>query len=538
VESYQEKPSRTLEEYWAMARRRRWWLIPAMFLGWALTLGSTWFISPKYRSETLIIIEQQKVPEHYVVPNVAIDLQERLQSMTQQILSRTRLQGIIEKFQLYGNGQTPLNSEALVQRMRQDINIELVQAPGRPGELSAFTISYSAPSPTLAQQVTNRLSSLFIEENLRNRQQLSENTTQFLENQLEQARADLTAQEQRLRDYKSQYLGELPEQLQTNVQILSSLQTRLQAASEALDQANQQRLYLESLLGQYRALRAQTGRTGGASVSSPTLDEQLSKLKAELADISTRYTPNHPDVLRLKHQIEVTEKLKNRPDAEAKSRTSSETSGDLETAKSVADLQAISPMLQVEGQLKANQLEVANRQQQIRDLERQINAYQNRLNLTPIREQQLSNITRDHEQSRVNYESLLNKKMQSQMATNLEKRQEGEQFRIIDPPNFPLKPYWPNRFQFSLFGLGIGAFLGLGITLLMEFIDARIYREEDLREKDMQALLQAPILAGIPVIETATAQRQRRWYRRLETAFASLLVAVMPTITAFAYFRG
>ena len=226
----EERPVRSFQEYLAIALRRRWYLILPMFLGWALVVLSTWFMSPKYRSETVIIVEQQKVPEQYVVSNVAVDLQQRLQSMSQQILSRTRLLGIIDSFQLYRrNGRKQPDPDLLVQQMRKDIKIDLVQAPGRPWELSAFKISYSAPTALLAQQVTKELSSLFIEENLQNRQQLSEDTTKFLENQLEQARKNLASQEERLRDFKARYLGELPEQLTTNIQILSGLQARLQA---------------------------------------------------------------------------------------------------------------------------------------------------------------------------------------------------------------------------------------------------------------------------------------------------------------------
>jgi polysaccharide biosynthesis transport protein len=165
MDSSKEKPLITLKDYIAIARRRLWWLVIPLVLGWAMVLSAAWFVPPRYRSETVIIVEQQKVPEQYVLPNVAADLQQRLQSMTQQILSRTRLLGIIENLQLYGGNTKQRDPDVLVQQMRSDIKIDMVQAPGRPWELSAFKISYSAPYPALAQQVTSRLSSLFIEEN-------------------------------------------------------------------------------------------------------------------------------------------------------------------------------------------------------------------------------------------------------------------------------------------------------------------------------------------------------------------------------------
>jgi polysaccharide biosynthesis transport protein len=531
---FHKTSERSLQDYLLIARRRQWWLILPMFLIWALVMLASWFIPPKYRSETVIIVEQQKIPEQYVVANVAIDLQQRLQSMTQQILSRTRLMGIIDSFHLYEKNQKQSDADPLVDQMRKDINIDLIQAPGRPWELSAFKISYSAPNPELAQQVTQKLSSLFIEENLRNRQQLSEDTTQFLENQLEEARKNLATQEERLRDFKTKYLGELPEQLQTNIQILSGLQSRLQAATDALDQANQQKLYLQSLLGQYKALRSQLAVGRGDSGLNPlSIDEDLERLKAQLAALSSRDTLKHPDVVHLKKQIADVESLKQQMDADLKSAKSEETTDAVGRPRSLSDLQAISPMLQIDGQIKSNQLEIVNRKQEIGRLEGQIEAYQARLNLTPVREQQLAAITRDHEQSRTNYESLLNKKMQSQMATNLEKRQEGEQFRIIDPPNFPQKPFSPNRLKFSLLGLIAGIILALALTAFAEMMDERVNGEEDLL-----SVTPVPILVAIPLLQTPAEHARRIWQYRLQMAAVVLLTIVIPAITLVAYYRG
>jgi len=526
VDNLEETPSLTLENCLAIARRRRWWLILPLFLGWGLVVVTGRFIPAKYRSETVIIV--QKFPEQSLLPNLALDLQERLQSMTEQILSRTRLLEIIQRLHLYGQDQALRDSDALVEQMRQAIKIDFVQALGRSGDLSAFKVSYSAPSARLAQQVTNELTSLFIEENLRNRQLLSQNTTEFLGNQLDEARRNLGQQEQRLREFKSKYLGELPEQMQGNLQIASGLQARLQVATEALDEANQQKLYLESLLTQYRSLRSHLESAGGEAVGPMTLDEQLDKLKTELADLSVRYTPTHPDVLRVKEEIASTEKLKRQLEAESKSRKPGESVDSARIVTNPAELRSLAPALQIEGQLRANELRIANREQDVKKLEKQIEDYQGRLNFMPIREQQLAAIARDHDQSRANYESLLTKKLQSEMATDLEKRRQGELFRIIDPPNLPQKPYWPNPLQLSLLGLATGAVLGLGITVLMEMVDQRIYRREDLRD-----LVPAPVLVGIPPLWTAGEQRKQSWHRRLETVAATVLVSMIPVLTLF-----
>src|ERR1700751_104920 len=227
-----ESPVSNWEEYWKIAYVRRWWLLLTPFLMWAIFWTVTWFLPSRYRSVTVILVEQQKVPEQYVISNVAADLQDRLQSMTQQILSRTRLQSIIESFHLYPEERK--KAQDLVERMREDIKIDLVKAAAHQDALTAFKIYFSYGDPQTAQRVTNELTTLFIDENLRARQQQSENTTGFLQNQLEEARKDLAAQEQRIRQFKAQYLGELPGQMQSNLQILAGLQSRLATENEAL----------------------------------------------------------------------------------------------------------------------------------------------------------------------------------------------------------------------------------------------------------------------------------------------------------------
>ncbi len=534
LEQYQSKPARTLEDYSTIAWRRRWWLILPLFLGWSGVVIAGRFISPRYRSETVIIIGQQRVSEQYVLPNIALDVQARLQSITQQILSRTRLLEIIGRFRLYQRDQKPVDSDGLVERMRRDIKIDLIQAMGRPGELSAFRVSYSAPTAALAQQVTSELTSFFIDENLRNRRQTSQNTTQFLEEELEAARLDLGRQDERVREFKARHLGELPEQLQNNIQILSGLQTRLQANTDALDEANQQKLYLESLLAQYQGKNDQVrNQNTGAEMSAASVDDQLARLNAELADLSSRYKANHPDVRQLKDKIATLQQLKNQADTAVQLSTGEETASSSRVARSPSELRALGPALQLESQLSANKLKIAHLEQNARKLDRQIEEYQNRLNVVPLREQEYAEINRDHEQARAAYESLLSKKTQSEMVTNLEKQRQGELFSVIDPPNLPQRPYWPDRFKLSLLGLVLGAVFALGVTALAEMRDIRIHRDEDLRD-----LLTVPVLAGIPMLQTAVEQRRQQLRRRVDAIAASVFVTLIPAITLLAYFRG
>lgn len=478
---------------WQRLRRRRWWLAMPLFTVWAVVWSVSWFLPAVYRSETLILVEQQKVPEQYVVSNVTADLQERLQSMTQQMMSRTRLLRIMDEFQLYPELRSRRTPDEWVERMRQDIQMELVQAPNRRGDLAAFKIAYLCRNARLAQQVASRLSSLFIEENLKSRQQQSQETTNFLQSQLGEARQSLSEQEMRVKEFKSRYLGELPGQVQSNMQILGGLQSQLQQEMEALGHAKQQSVYLESLLGQWRSAQ------GGAVLAPSAVDQELESQRAQLADLSAHYTERHPDIRKLQEAIIRTEALKQRL------RPAGELGGGGAVRSSPG-----TPLAELESQLKANRVEIANREKSVKGGERQIQGYQSRLNTAPLREQQLADLTRDYDQSRKNYESLLAKLDDSSMATNLEKRQQGEQFRVLDPPNLPQKPYSPQRLRLSLIGLLAGLVLGVGGMAGAEAVDDRIYCRADLKE-----VSDAPVLSEIPplltVAEVDRKKRQSIW---------------------------
>jgi len=523
-EQIQQEESTPSAHYLDILLRRRWWLIASVVVVWALALGLSLLLPAKYKSETLVLIEQDSVPAQYVTPNVSIDIQQRLRSLTEQIMSRTQLARIAQEDHLYGNQPGQVVSDASLTSMRADISVELIKPPGQ-AEVSAFKIAYSAPNPTLAQKVTGHLSSLFIQDSLRDQQQLSKDTTQFLEGQLNSARADLEQQEKLLSDFKKKYLGELPEQLVGNVQILSGLQGRLTAATAALHQAEQQKLYLASMLGAARP----SGDTSPSTIATPA-DEQIEKMKDDLARLSAQYTQRHPDVIHLKERIESAEKAKREAES---SPGSGATPAQSEGAAGLRSERAISPRSQLESQFKANALEIANLKKEVRDLEREIGQYQARLNLTPLRQQQLAEVTRNYQQSQTNYESLLAKKQQSGMATDLAKARQGEQFRMIDPPSLPQKPYWPNPLRFSGIGLFVGLCLGLAGVALLETVDARVYSEDDL-----QRWVSAPVIATVPALTTSAEKKRQTWLRGVEIGIAALLVALVPALTFMAYLKG
>jgi polysaccharide chain length determinant protein (PEP-CTERM system associated) len=522
-----QKSMKGLDEYWAMVVRRRWWILGPLFLGWLIVFASAWIIPPKYTSETVILVEQQKVPQQFVMPNVQVDLEERLQSITQQVLSRSRLLAIINNLHLYQGLFFSSPDDQIIQ-MRKDIRIDLIQtppAPGKPAELTAFRVSYVADKPQIAQQVNTQLASYFIDENVRASQQQSESTTNFLDSQLTSAAAALAAQEKKIREYEAAHMGELPDQLQSNLQILNGAQGQLQAAIDARDKALQQQAYLNSLATQYDAM----GITEQTPAQSQTNAQQLEMARAELAALEAKYTPDHPDVKKTKETIS---KLEQMQKDTADSKSDDKDSGDKSTA-TPSQLQAMTPVMQIQSQIKANKLEIQSREAQIAKLEGKVNQYQVRLNATPGRQQELSDIMRNYDESKKNYDTLLGKTMSSSLATSLNRQQQGDQFRIIDPPSLPEKSSFPDRFKFSLAGLGIGLALAFVFGVGTEFLDDRIRSEQDLIDT-----AQLPVLAEIPPLPTDREIAAQRWKPWIAVAAAILIAIIIPTGIWYAYFWG
>jgi polysaccharide biosynthesis transport protein len=521
--------SRSLADYWAIALQRRWAIMLPLFVSWGIVWTVSWFIPSSYTSEALILVEEQKIPEQYVMPNVTESLQDRLQSMTAQILSRTRLQTTIERYGLYqtkGKTGKVMPTGDPVESMRKDIKIEPVDSSSHPGQLTAFKIDYSASSPQLANEVNTELTSLFIQEDLKSQQELSQGTTAFLEGQLADAKAKLEEQEEKVRAFKARHFGDLPSQTETNVQILTGLQNQLETTQRDLDSAKQHKLYLESLLQQYQAVQSQTnvGTDNSSGPSVTAYDKELATLQQELADARSRETDEHPDVIALKEKIARTEKLRKdlladiaaHADADKTNKTVDPT-----TSTEVAH-GSTTPIMQVQSQLKAVTLEIDNYQKHAKDLEGQIADYRGRLNMTPQTEQELADVSRGYEESKANYDSLLKKQNQSQLATSLQEQQQGQQFKLLDPPSMPYKPSAPNRVMFSLGGLAAGAGLGVALALLLEFKKNVVRKQEDL-----EGIVPARVLVGIPHLNEPGEDRFNATFRWLEIAAVSVMAVLI-----------
>jgi len=525
-ENLEQQDSEQLDvrRYFDLVRRRHMYFLIPLLIGWLAVWGASWVLPALYKSSTLILVEQPTMPQNYVKPNINDDLQARLQTMTQQILSRTRLITIIDKLHLYSGKGSPSSPDSKVARMRKDIDVELVH-DAHNQEITAFKIAFSAHDPKVAQLVTTELKNTFISENMKVREEQSEGTTKFIESQLEDARVILSQQEAKVRQFQGEHEGVLPTQEASNLQILSGLQSQLQNEQDAINTAKQQRVYLQALIEQGRARNARPGE----GKDLPSINQELATLNAQLLDLSTRYTDRYPDVLALKDKIARTEKVRDQLVVDAKRRQALKPA----SPSSDLDLSDSSPILQLQSQLQANELEIGNREHAISGLMARINDYQARLNEEPAIEQQLADLTRGYDQSKANYDDLLKKENESSMATSMENLQQGERFTMLDPPSLPVKPDFPNRLKFCGFGVIAGLVLGIIVVAGFEFMDDRLHDEAAIK-----ALLPVQVISEVPEIQSASDEQRMKRKAALGWAMAVFATVAIVAGSAFSLLYG
>jgi protein tyrosine kinase modulator len=483
------------DDYLEILRRRWWVIILPMVLG---SLGAYLYsltLPDQFMSQTLVLVQGQKVPESYVKSVVTEDIGERLGTMQQQIMSRTRLQPIVEKFGLYKGDGVKISMEDRIDLLRKAISVNPVRSLISHGsdELPGFTISFKGDDPRQAQQVCSEITSMFIEENLKLREQSAMGTTDFLKLQLDQAKQDLDQQDAKLAVFKRKFMGSLPGNEQTDMNMMMGFSSQLDAVTSQLNRAQQEKAYQESLLSQELTEWGKLQKTGGARTD--TLEDQLAARQAQLVDLQAHYTDSYPDVVKAKQDI-----------AALKQRIA-ENGANTNKTKQTPDLanRPEPPAIQ-QRRFAIHQAEIFI-QEKTHDqarIKQQLALYQQKVSMSPEVEEQYKELTRDHETALQFYNDLLAKKNQSEMATSLERRQEGEQFTIMDPADLPEKPTFPDRPLFASGGLGVGFALGVGISLLLEFLDKTLRTENDVEQ-----MLGLPTLAMVPEIDPKRKIKQQ-----------------------------
>ena len=482
-------PSLSPIEYWHMILRRKW-LVLAIFFACVLGGGIQCVVWPEsYRSSTLILVESQKIPEDYVKALIGPNIEERLNSIQQQVMSRTLLTQMIQEFDLYPDAVRRDGFEPVIERLRKDILVTTSIARSARGSVDAFSISFAHQNPQLAMKVTAKIASQFIDENLRSREQLVVGASEFIEQELARAKERLEDQERSISLFKTKYMGELPEQVQANLSTLDRLSLQHGTTVDALQRAADRLSLIEKTFKEYEALGPTTAVTmqgpGGAVVVDYSI-LRLKELEKNLTTLAAEYKDNYPDIITLKQEIQA---------LKAEIGNTARVGKESDNATTVTnETRPVDAYLRELGrQREESKLEIATLKERLTRLKDQMKEYEARVEKAPAREQELMLLERDYGNLKENYRSLLDKKLNARLSENLEKRQKGEQFRIIDPANLPINPDTPNRPKIMLLALALGCGLGVGGVVALESLRS-VFRRSD----DVESLLQLRVLASIP----------------------------------------
>jgi protein tyrosine kinase modulator len=501
----------TMDDYLAMFRRRmKVILIPALLAPLAGFLVSYAFPA-KYTSQSLVMVEAPKIPDAVVQQVFTQDLTQHIATIEQQVLSPSRLRPMVDRWGLAKGAQ---NADDVMDGIRLNMTIEPVitdlsqfgggkKKPGQSSPVPGFNVNFTASTAREAQQICADLTSMLLEEDLKSRQDATQGTTLFLTKQLDEAKQNLDELDKKLAAFKNEHMGQLPGDEDNNMKILMGLNSQLDANTQSLNRATQDKAYAESMLAQQVA----AWKMAQSSSNPQTLQTQLSQLQTQLIDLQGRYTDDHPDVIKTKSDIaEVKKQLAAINDPSAKAADSGNDKGSGSEPAEIRQLR-----------LQIHQYEdmIAQTTRDQKKLQQEIAVYQSRVSSSPAVEGEYKELARDYDNAQKVYQDLLAKQSTSRMATQAQQQQEGEQMALLNPANLPDSPSFPNRLFFAGGGLGAGLALGIGLTLWLELRDKSIRTEADA-----EAALGLPLLVSVPwVVETVAANgngKGRFWSRKKE----------------------
>ena len=511
-----------IDHYVELALKHRWFLIIPFCLALAGGIAAAFMLPKIYEASTLIFVRPQKVPTSYVQSLVTEDLSTRINTISQQILSRTNLEKIINQFNLFmAPGQEDMFMEDKVASLRSRIAINL-QARGRRKEADAFSISFSGSNPELITRVVNGLAALFINENLKVREARATGTSDFLEEQLDTMRIRLIAVEEKLRNYRKENRGELPEQLESNLRALDRLQMQLNEKQKSLRSAKDRMIIVKNQIKATKEMMRPVETVPATEESGEALT--LAQMKQQLVQLQTTYTDRHPDVIRLKGRIAEMEAKINSGEIPATQST------DLQPAGGGANNYAVSQYNNQVQQLAELRLEIKNLEMDIDKIHQEIRVYQQRVENTPRREEELLSFQRDYKNIQESYNSLLNRQLEAQIAVNMEKKQKGEQFQIIDRAQIPRNPVSPDMKKLFLITVALGLGLGGGLIFLVDYFDTSVQRSEEVEKK-----LGISVLATIPKIYQTGDFRRRKMRKMMTVCSLFVTVCLLGSLAAITF---
>lgn len=540
-------PGRQFTIDWAVKAliRRRWLVIIPLFFGVLGGLLASRFMPSVYRSDALIEVVPQRVPENYVQATVTSRVEDRLAALSQQVLSRTQMESVINEFKLYPNERRRLPMEDVFELMTTGIEVVPVETVGgkkgsRDQGVEAFRISFNYSDPKIARDVVAKLASFFIDRNSTERRSQADRTSTFLDSELDDARKRLEDQEKKLKTFREKNSGRLPTQMQANMQAIQTSQLALQALMDAQARNRDRKLVLERLYAD-----AAADLQSGAGVATPTTAGQptaagaatrlpadatprqrLDYLKKALPQLQVRFSDKHPDVARTKRDIAELEKQVAAEDL-AKPVSPGAESATASSSFSPEELRQRERLRQMRIEIESLDRQIATQEAEEKRMRQEISGYQSRLEAVPGIESEWVALTRDYDTLQASYRTLLSKSENSKMAASLERQEIGEQFGLLDPPRIPLKPKSPNRLKLNGMGAAIGLGLGLALVGLLEIGNSTMKTEAEL-----MGTINLPVLALLPLVKTAADLRRERRNRWL-TAAAVVVVGASTAVLAW-----
>ena len=492
----------SMDDYLAMLRRRaKVILFPAVLAPLAGFLVSFSFPA-KYTSQSVVVVEEQKVPDAYVKPMITEDVMQRAEAIRQRVLSTDLLEPAVQRLGLAKRGRS---LDEVVETTRQNLTVgplvpetAVTLGKKKSGDVVGFSVTYMADNPNDAQAVCSQLTTMMLDQNYQHRRDIAKSATEFFTKQLDQAQNDMNDKGAKLADFKKQHIGQLPVDAENNLKILGALNSQLDSNTQTLNRAQQDRAYAESVLAQQLA----AWKASQSSTDPQTLQKQLASLESQLITLQARYTDDHPDVVKTKNDIvELKRKLK-------------EINGATPQAGDTGDkANAAEPPEVRQLRLQIHQYDGAITQATAdqKRLQGQIDAFQRRVAISPDVEAQYNQLNADYLGAQKAYNDLKSKQSDLEMQTDMEAQQKGELMRLVIPASLPDKPDFPNRWLFAGGGLGAGLAVGFGIAMWLELRDKSIRTEQDV-----MAVLDLPMLASVPWVGTEAAQKNGggHWYGR------------------------
>lgn len=495
----------TAGDYLDILKRRKWSLTLPMLIISLVAAGVSMGLPAVYRSTSTILIEEQDIPQDFVMTTVTSYAEQRMQQLNQRIMSYSRLVEIIERFDLYPELKDKKTTEEIVAKMKQDTDLapmsaEIIdQRTGKPATI-AFTLSYEGKNPAKVQQVANVLTSLYLSENLQVREKQAQETSKFLEGELTKIREQLADLEHRIAVFKQEHINELPEMLQVNMRSLDEMKRNIEVANERLNSLREREGYLTTQLA--------TVKPRIEKAEEQMARSRLEELRVQLVHLTKRFSDEYPDVIKTRAEIAELEKQ-------------------LQEDKAHRDAQDGPPdnptYIALKSQLNSIKAEIGVIQKQIGELNLSAGEYRRRIAATPRVEEEYNVLSMERNNTQAKYNDLMVKHMEARVAQGLEKEQKGERFTLIEPPRLPEKPFKPNRLAIMLIGIALGIGAGVGFAALREFSDDAVRNVDDLK-----SATKFPVLAGIPEIVTEKDLVCRRLKRIAWAAGAlSIIVAGM-----------